>query len=120
MSDLMQAETLGYDPGSPEGDTTAFTVQLILTSAIPDGDIATLHQICTERANQIHVWGHSPDADAGKPDTHLPKLARRYIDDATEYLSLGRTDVAIPKLLKAAAIILAAVAHIRMNRSVEP
>lgn len=110
------ATVLGVDPGAPAGDLSAIDIRLLLAQPIPNGDIAILHQICTERAGQIHQRGHSPQADAELPPMVLPCRARRYLNDGIEYLSLNRIDVAIPKLIKAGALIIAAIARIRLEQ----
>lgn len=109
----------GSDPASWT-DLSAFDIRLILTLPIPDGDIATLHQICTVRSEQVSLRGHTPQADAGLPAIYLPRKAREYVDDAIDCLQRDRPDLAIRKLVKSAALILAAIARLRLIRSEQP
>ncbi len=88
-------------------------IYLLTRAPVPDSDIAAIYQILEIRGSQITQRGHTAQADAEAPASYLPRKVREYVDDAIDDIQRGKVEQAQRKLLKAAALILAAVARLK-------
>ena len=82
-----------------------------------EADTVTLQDILAIRHEQVVKHGHTPAEDARLPPANLPKQARAYIDDAIDDLMRGKREAAIRRLIKAGALLLAAIARLKNGES---
>lgn len=93
-----------------------------IQQAIASPNIAA---ILEQRIAQIERHGHDPRADAARPPDHLPRLALDYVQGALDHIRRGASrdgEIARSRLVKAAALCLAAADRLgldRMGNSIE-